>query len=98
MLSVCSAGCMLCSVYAVLGVNSCSWHGEIERDDSTVCSGDDGTVVDEKERWRMKRGKIWRIRADMRHQVYGMPDWVWKTSCQCNYAPDRDSYLPYQEW
>jgi hypothetical protein len=29
---------MLHSVYAVLGVNSLSWHGEIERDDLTLCS------------------------------------------------------------
>jgi hypothetical protein len=26
---------MQCSVYALLSVNSCSWHGEIERDDLT---------------------------------------------------------------
>ena len=26
------------SVYAVLGVNSSSWHGEIDRDDLTFCS------------------------------------------------------------
>jgi len=29
---------MLYSVYAVLGVNSRSCHGEIERDDFTLCS------------------------------------------------------------
>jgi len=43
-------GLMLYLVYAVLGVNSRLWHGEIERDDSTLCSCDDGRVVDEKER------------------------------------------------
>jgi len=31
-------GWMLYSVYAVLGVNSWSWHEEIERDDLTLCS------------------------------------------------------------
>jgi len=31
-LSECCTRCMLYSVYAVLGVNSSSWHGEIERD------------------------------------------------------------------
>ena len=36
-------------MYAVLGVNSRLWHGEIERDDLTLCSCDDGRVVDEKE-------------------------------------------------
>ena len=29
---------MLYSVYALLGANSRSWHGEIERDDLTLCS------------------------------------------------------------
>jgi len=29
---------MLLFVYAVLGVNSCLWRGEIERDDLTSCS------------------------------------------------------------
>jgi hypothetical protein len=29
---------MLYSMYAVLRVNSCSWHEEIERDDLTLCS------------------------------------------------------------
>jgi len=42
--------CMLYSVYAALGVNSWWWHGEIKRDDLTLCSCDDGRVVDEKER------------------------------------------------
>jgi len=37
-LSVCSTQCMQNSVYAVLGVNSSSWHGEIERNDLTLCS------------------------------------------------------------
>jgi len=43
-------GLMLYLVYAVLGVNSRLWHGEIERDELTLCSCDDGRVVDEKER------------------------------------------------
>ena len=34
---VCSTQCMLYLVYAVLSVNSWSWHGEIERDDLTLC-------------------------------------------------------------
>jgi len=37
-LSVCCTRCMLYLVYAVVGVNSCLWHGEIERDDLTLCS------------------------------------------------------------
>jgi len=37
-LSVWSTRCMQYSVYAVLGVNSRSWHPEIERDDLTLCS------------------------------------------------------------
>ena len=35
-LSVCCTRCMLYSVYAVLGVNSWSWHGEIQRDNLTL--------------------------------------------------------------
>ena len=42
--------CMLYLVYAALSVNSRWWHGEIERDDLTLCSCDDGRVVDKKER------------------------------------------------
>jgi len=34
----CCSQCMLYSVYAVLHVNSWSCHGEIERDDLTLCS------------------------------------------------------------
>jgi hypothetical protein len=30
--------CMFYSMYVVLDVNSASWHGEIERDDLTLCS------------------------------------------------------------
>jgi len=37
-LSVCCTRCTLNSVYAVLGVNSLSGHGEIEKEDSTLCS------------------------------------------------------------
>ena len=35
---VLSEYCTLYSAYAVLGVNSSSWHGEIERDELTWCS------------------------------------------------------------
>jgi len=35
---VCCILCMLYSVYAVHSVNSGSYHGEIERDDFTLCS------------------------------------------------------------
>jgi len=41
---------MLYSVYAALGVNSCSWHGEMEMDDLTLCSCDVGRVVDKTRR------------------------------------------------
>jgi len=40
------------SVYAVLSVNLLSWHGEIERDNITLCS----VMMVEKERWGMKMG------------------------------------------
>jgi len=69
-LGVCCTRCMLHSVYAALGVNSSWWHGEIERDDLTLCSCNDGRVVDEKERdggWRWERcggyERTWDIRG-----------------------------------
>jgi len=34
---VCYTRCMLYLLYAILGVKSWSWHGETERDDSTLC-------------------------------------------------------------
>jgi len=66
--------CMLYSVYAALSVNSWWWHGEIEMNDWTLYSCDDGRVVDKKERdggWRWKR--------------YGGYKWLWEirsTTCQ----------------
>jgi len=69
-LGVCCTRCMLYSVYAALSVNSWWWQGEIERDDLTLCSCDDGRVVDEKERdggWRWEQyggyEQLWEIRA-----------------------------------
>jgi len=51
-LGVCCSRNMLYSVYAVLSVNSWLWHGEIGRDDLTLCS----VMVVEKERSGMKMG------------------------------------------
>jgi len=61
---------MLYSVNAALSVNSGWWHGEIERDELTLCSWDDGGVVDEKARdggWSWERyggyERLWEIRS-----------------------------------
>jgi len=69
-LGVCCTRCMLHSAYAALAVNSWWWHGEIERDDLTLCSCNDGRVVDEKERdggwiWERYGGyeRTWEIRV-----------------------------------
>jgi len=69
-LGVCCTRCMLYSVYAALSVNSWWWHGEIERDELTLCSCDDGRVVDKKERdggWRWEQyggyERLWVIRG-----------------------------------
>jgi hypothetical protein len=43
---------MLYLVYAVLSVNTSLWHGEVERDNLTLCSA----MMVEKERWGMKMG------------------------------------------
>jgi len=59
-----NGGCMLCSVHAVLSVNSWSWNVEIERDDFTLWS----VMMVEKERSDMKMGTIWTIQADIRSQ------------------------------
>jgi len=90
--------CMQYSVYPVLGVNSWSEHGKIERDNITLCSCDHSRLVDEQERWEMKMGMIWRIRANMTNQGYKMANWVYKTSYQWYYSADRHSYLPYPQW
>ena len=67
-LSVCCTLCMLHSVYAALSVNSGWWHGEIESDDLTLCSCNDGRVVNENEgdkgwRWERYGGyeRLWEI-------------------------------------
>jgi len=59
---------------------------------------DDGRVMDEKKRWGMKMGTMWRIQADMNNQGYDFPEWVGTTSYRCYYTPDQDLYLPYQGW
>jgi len=46
--------CMLYSVYALHSVNSWSWHGEIQRDDLTLCS------VIMVQLWMRKRDGGWR--------------------------------------
>jgi len=62
--------CMLYSVYVALSVNSWWWHREIQRDDLTLCSCDDGRAVDKKERdggWRWERygwyEQLWEIKS-----------------------------------
>jgi len=69
-LSLCCTRCMLHSAYAALGVNSWWWHGEIERDDLTFGTCNDGRVVDEEERdegWRREQyggyEQTWEIRG-----------------------------------
>jgi hypothetical protein len=45
-------------------------------DDLTLCSWEDGRVIDEEETDGMKIGMIWRIRASMGAQAYDLPDCV----------------------
>ena len=73
---------MLYSMYAVLGINLWSWHGEIERNDLTFCSVIIVELWTRKREMGMKMRIIWRIRVDMRNQGYDMPDRVGKTSYQ----------------
>jgi len=69
-LGVCRTRCVLHLAYAAPGVNSWWWHGEIERYDLTLCSCNDGRVVDEIESdggWRWERyggyERTWEIRV-----------------------------------
>jgi len=49
---------------------------------------DDGRVEDNKQgRW-MNMGTVWTIPADLRNQVYDLPDWFWKTSYWYSDQPD----------
>jgi len=69
-------GWMLHSVYAVFCVNSWSWHGEIERDDLTLCSA---MIVGLRTRMRemgMKMStmcRIWEIRGTAGLSGLGRP-------------------------
>jgi len=82
-------------VYAVLGVNSLSWHGERERDDLTSCSK---VMVELRTRMREMRGYGGNHHQKLELQIIlcatqfsipntgGMsPDWV------CNYTDTRSS-------
>jgi hypothetical protein len=55
-------------------------------------------VVDQKARWEIKMGMIWRTYADMRNQEYDMSDWIWITFYKLSHPPDWESYLSYPEW
>jgi len=95
-LGVCCTRCVLYSVYVVLGVcytvlgvNSWSWHGEIERDDLTWFS----TMMVELMTRKREMRTMWRIWADMRHQGYNLPPLVWRTSNRCNYTPDQGWWI-----
>ena len=97
-LGVCCTQCMLYIVHAVLSVNSLSWHGEIQRDDLTLCCAMMIVLRTRMREMAMKMRMMWRIRADMRNQQYDLPEWVGKIWYRCNYMPDRDSYLLYRGW
>ena len=60
-----------------------------------VC--DDGIVVDEEERLRIKRVIIWTIRVDFRYQGYNTPDCVRRTLYLSDYELDREFYLLYRK-
>jgi len=102
-LGVCCSQCILYSMYVVLGVccTQCqllimAWRDREGWLNFVFC--DDDRVVNEEERWWIKMGMMWRIRADRRIQRYDFPDWVGKISNRCNDTPDRNIYLPYRGW
>jgi len=87
-------GCMLVlgvclfSVYAVLGVNSWSWHWEIERDDLTLYSAMMIEFWTRKREMGMMMRTMWRIQVDVRNLGYNFSDWVRKTLDWCYSTPD----------
>jgi hypothetical protein len=94
---VCCTRYMLYSVYAALGVNSSSAHGDIVRYALTLCSA---MII---KLWTRKRemgdeDEYNMEDTSMRNQEYDMPDLVGKPSYRCDYTPDRDSYLLYWRW
>jgi len=92
---VCCIWCMLHLVYAALGVNSWWRHGEIARDNLTLCSWNDGRVVDGKVRdegWRWERDggyeRTWEIRGStcylgLRRPRIGV-NTRWIGTCPCH--------------
>jgi len=89
-------GVCLYLVYAVLSVNSWSWHGEIERDDLTLCSAMMVELWMRKREMGIMMRMMWRIRVDTKNQSFDILDWVGTSSYRCKYTADRDSYLPYR--
>jgi len=86
------------SVYAVLGVNSWQWHGEIERDDSNMCSAMMVELCTWKRQMGMKIQTMWSKSAQMRNHGYNLPDWVRKKSNWCCYMRDWHWYLLCRRW
>ena len=66
--------------------------------DLTLCSAMMVELWTRKREMGKKSRTLWRIRADMRNRRYNLPDWVGKTSYQCNYMPDWDLYPLYLGW
>jgi hypothetical protein len=94
-LSVCHTRCMLNSKYAVLTVNSYSWHREIVSDDLTSCVQ---VMVELKTRMRKQRG-YWgkddeklRLKRISGASQFTIPDMACTTSNMlCNYTDTRCS-------
>jgi len=78
--SVCCMPCLLYSVYAVHSVNSWSWHGEIQRDDLTLCSA----IMVELRMRKRDGGCSW--------EQYGGYQWIWEirgTTCMIGFERPR---------
>jgi len=82
-------GCMLYSVYAVLIVNSWSGHGEIDRDDLTLCSG----MMVEKERWGMMKGTNMEDTSGYEKSGVRLA-WLGLEDLVSVFLPDRSGLVP----
>jgi len=86
--------CMLCSLYTVLSVNSCSWHREIVWDDFTLYFA---IMVELWTREREMKAEdendvedTWGIeKSGLHHAGVG-----WEDLVRSNYTPDPALYLP----
>jgi hypothetical protein len=89
---------MIYSEYAVLSVSLESWHGEIEKDDLSLCSAMLVQLCMRKRAMGDEDENDLEYLSQNEKSGYDMPDLIWKTWYRCNYTPDYNLYLPHWGW